>query len=759
MSDLLHQHEIGLKNQLPPESYCKVAIPQLSRTLDTSKTFSIVLNHPTMNSKASNSEAPPASQQDSLRSHNHSPSPSGTGQSRSDANQDPSQARESMSNSTGIDNDSEKQQHMKNGNSSSWQQGGSAGSSSSDIPSAESGLPGETNGGVSGDKSMNVNVNMNSNSHGHGHRPRSNGSTAQQYDSTSLSGGAGGGMTGMMHPPPLDAMTMDRRGSGHSSHPDHPNDQDPNSALLYGNGGGGPFHHPHHSAPPLSHANNPYAHSLDTSAHGGGVGGSSASPYNLGGGRDSRSGAGSSLPFTDNMVAAAKIRAAGMAAAAAERDYQYAALNLQRQLEAAELAKKRHQLLGGFPGSAGAGGSGGPMNNGGAGAGRPGGNPSHNPHGPPVEDDLEVAQACLNLRQDLKEDPDYLRFLQNRNLLHSGMLLHGAGGRSDRSLPGAAAAAAAAAARGMMQHQQHHPSAMDGHMLGGGPGGAPNLSMMDPGGHPSGHFYPPMDGFDAAHRSASMGLGGMAGGVAGGMKSDPYGMMGMPGMRGGDAKFNAMHGMGGVGGHMNDVASVKKERKPSRPEMTTRKETKKGKRPADMPRRPLSAYNFFFSEERERVLAALPDPSGQNGGDDAKKESEDAKKDETLMATNPAADSTDQVKKDESSETTTDEATKDSEAADKEDDKKQSNTERLLALRNSQRNVRRPHRKTHGKIGFKALAKLIGERWRALPAEKREYYTKLAETDLARYKEQMKEYHRKNKWSFLQQGKEGTPSN
>jgi len=625
------------------------------------------------------------------------------------------------------------------------------------VPLPESGLVEEMNGRVSGDKNMNSSMNSGSSS-----RPRSTGSTGQQYKDTS--GMHGANVAGMMAPPPLDGMTMDRRGSG--SHPDHPpTDQDQGSALLYGNGGGGQYH-PHNSAPPLSHPNNPYAHPLDTSGHGGG-GGSTSSPYSIGGGRDGRSGAGSALPFTDNMVAAAKIRAAGMAAAAAERDYQYAALNLQRQLEAAELAKKRHHLLGGgFPGAPGGHGGhgGGPGPNGGVGTGRPGGNP----HGPPVEDDLEVAQACLNLRQDLKEDPEYMRFLQSRNLLHSGMLLPGgAGGRSDR-IPGAAAAAAAAAARGMMHHQQqHHPSPMDSHLLGGGPGGAPNLSMMDPSAHPSGHFYPPMvDGFDAAHRSASMGLG-MSGGVAGGMKSDPYGMMVMPGMSGADAKFNAMHRMGNPGGHMNDI---KKERKQSRPEIP-RKETKKGKRPADMPRRPLSAYNFFFSEERERVLAALPDPSGQKEGEaskegdvatnedkDAKLEGEGSKKDDTTTATTSEMESTKSVKE-ESAGTNNVEATKDSESAEKEAEKKQSNTERLLALRNSQRNVRRPHRKTHGKIGFKALAKLIGERWRALPPEKREYYTKLAETDLARYKEQMKEYHRKNKWSFLQQGKDGTASN
>merc|ERR1711935_989191 len=88
----------------------------------------------------------------------------------------------------------------------------------------------------------------------------------------------------------------------------------------------------------------------------------------------------------------------------------------------------------------------------------------------------------------------------------------------------------------------------------------------------------------------------------------------------------------------------------------------------------------------------------------------------------------------------------------------QSNQDRLLSLRLVQHNVRRPHRKTHGKIGFKALAKLIGERWRALTAEKKVPYRSLAETDLARYKEQMEEYNRKNKWAFLQNSDSQPPS-
>lgn len=173
---------------------------------------------------------------------------------------------------------------------------------------------------------------------------------------------------------------------------------------------------------------------------------------------------------------------------------------------------------------------------------------------------------------------------------------------------------------------------------------------------------------------------------------------------------------------------------------------KKGKRPTDMPRRPLSAYNFFFSEERERVLESLPSPNASGVEDN---ESSDNK-----------PSTTDDADKNKDSKDKEKASSDDTGGSDKEPPpKKQSNTERLLSLRMVQNNVRRPHRKTHGKIGFKALAKLIGERWRALPTEKREYYRKLADTDLSRYKDQMKEYHRKNKWSFIQQQEQAQQAN
>jgi len=290
-------------------------------------------------------------------------------------------------------------------------------------------------------------------------------------------------------------------------------------------------------------------------------------------------------------------------------------------------------------------------------------------------------------------------------------------------------------------------------------------------------------------------------------------------------------------------------------------DTKKGKRPADMPRRPLSAYNFFFSEERERVLAALPSPDGKD--DDKKKtDSEDKSKgvkeegkadtipsqvgsDSTAKETNVSPEETGNTGKEAGSDGTskgnddtpkeTGDTSKDTDTTSKETDvtpntlsavesmskdaenspkcnngtpkgsnitsevknvtpkgtdttskpndvtpesvgapsgsestanvspvngatkSPQSNQDRLLSLRLVQHNIRRPHRKTHGKIGFKALAKLIGERWRGLDAEQKIPYRKLAETDLARYKEQMEEYNRKNKWAFLQDSESQPP--
>mmetsp|Transcript_8918 Transcript_8918/g.16824 ORF Transcript_8918/g.16824 Transcript_8918/m.16824 type:complete len:875 (+) Transcript_8918:774-3398(+) len=109
---------------------------------------------------------------------------------------------------------------------------------------------------------------------------------------------------------------------------------------------------------------------------------------------------------------------------------------------------------------------------------------------------------------------------------------------------------------------------------------------------------------------------------------------------------------------------------------------KRKKKPKDCPRRPLSAYNFFFKDERKKILESIPSSSRE------------------------------QTKS--------------------EDDK----------IRDS---ITWPGKKRppHGKIGFENLAKVIGERWKSVDSESMKYYKDLATQDLQRYAEEMKVYEEK----------------
>jgi hypothetical protein len=92
---------------------------------------------------------------------------------------------------------------------------------------------------------------------------------------------------------------------------------------------------------------------------------------------------------------------------------------------------------------------------------------------------------------------------------------------------------------------------------------------------------------------------------------------------------------------------------------------------------------------------------------------------------------------------------KQAEGGDETEKKSSATAERLLQIRDAKTVKRRPHRKSHGKIAFKDLAKTIGKRWRALTEHGKIRYTQLAEKDLQRYNEQMKEYNTKrNRFSY-----------
>ena len=115
------------------------------------------------------------------------------------------------------------------------------------------------------------------------------------------------------------------------------------------------------------------------------------------------------------------------------------------------------------------------------------------------------------------------------------------------------------------------------------------------------------------------------------------------------------------------------------PTATIKRPTRK--KPKDKPKRPLSAYNFFFKEERARIL-------------------------KVVLAEDP---------KDVDNEPGSDGYL---------------NEDMLTKLR-----------KEGGKVSFEEMGKLIGQRWKSLDPKLLTKYTKLAAEDTERYKKEMQSYN------------------
>lgn len=116
------------------------------------------------------------------------------------------------------------------------------------------------------------------------------------------------------------------------------------------------------------------------------------------------------------------------------------------------------------------------------------------------------------------------------------------------------------------------------------------------------------------------------------------------------------------------------------------KKKEKGK-----PKRPLSAYNLFFKDERARILESIPSPL------------------------NGKKDKLPKVKA--------------------EGDVEGENAKNVSANHTNSSTKRK--KTPHGKIGFENLAKIIGKNWKELDPTKIDHYKMLADKDMKRYKDEM----------------------
>jgi hypothetical protein len=161
-------------------------------------------------------------------------------------------------------------------------------------------------------------------------------------------------------------------------------------------------------------------------------------------------------------------------------------------------------------------------------------------------------------------------------------------------------------------------------------------------------------------------------------------------------------------GSSTTVERVVNEKPACRPKKETRGRKKRAK---DMPKRPLSAYNLFFKQERLRIVNSQQ-PVG------SKESPADAIGATAVDVSAPSVPTA---------------------AGEVQNNGPAYSTHPRSASDNAP-TIRKDRAIPHRKIGFESLAKVIGKRWKSLPEQENALYQTEAAVEMQTYRTQMKKY-------------------